>query len=525
MFAARAQGSSAGEQGDCMCMQQHLHHRDAKIFHGRSSAAIDKEAMAKASQKLGLKAMPSLALSKDAVSIFCILHTAAQEQQRKDLDEALAIAQSNVMGHAVANHNKIMEALQSHGEILARLDNSRELRQEAARRKQDEQCGSACEALPYNTPSLPDEALQLLAEDKEKLLFAELCEAVVKKKQHETMASKIRGQAFTEDTSTRECLALKQHAREATGVSLLRRRVQDLQRFCIENGLASTGSKKQMIERIVAARLCPPRPKSEAGKTNLLISNAPPDEPDASVLNVHGKHKPAKRLRSSPRTIRYYGGRDGAGKYHGLGCLETPGCCKYIGEFQHGVKRGRGVLVNASGTYIGEFVGDLPHGLGVLVDKDSNRYEAQFEVGRPCKGVVTRADGTVIKGHLFHNGYLHGHGSIDYFHGYREMGEYICGGHVRGQQHTLDGVVVKGTFDTKSEIHGYGQCTLVTGDLVQGRFEHGVPSIYQALRVNQHVRDASTWKVAVGECERVITSSGIPSDTTAAARSTRHKYS
>ena len=64
-----------------------------------------------------------------------------------------------------------------------------------------------------------------------------------------------------------------------------------------------------------------------------------------------------------------------------MGCLVTP-LSKYVGQFSHGVKHGRGMLVDDSGTFIGEFNRGEKHSMGVLVHKEGCRWEAQFKAGR-----------------------------------------------------------------------------------------------------------------------------------------------
>ena len=75
----------------------------------------------------------------------------AQQQEKKDLGDAVAAAQGNIMGQAAANHDEVMEKLRGHGEILQRLDNQTksgsQLQQEATTRKREEARDKACRFL------------------------------------------------------------------------------------------------------------------------------------------------------------------------------------------------------------------------------------------------------------------------------------------------------------------------------------------------------------------------------------------
>ena len=66
----------------------------------------------------------------------------SSKKERKDLGDAVAAAQGNIMGQAAANHDEVMEKLRGHGEILQRLDNhtmsGSQLQREATKRKQEE---------------------------------------------------------------------------------------------------------------------------------------------------------------------------------------------------------------------------------------------------------------------------------------------------------------------------------------------------------------------------------------------------
>ena len=92
----------------------------------------------------------------------------AQQQEKKDLGDAVAAAQGNIMGQAAANHDEVMEQLRGHDEILQRLDNhtksSSQLQREATKRKQEELRDEYQAVLRSVGWALPQEPLQSLAE-------------------------------------------------------------------------------------------------------------------------------------------------------------------------------------------------------------------------------------------------------------------------------------------------------------------------------------------------------------------------
>ena len=96
-----------------------------------------------------------------------------QQQEKKDLGDAVAAAQGNIMGQAAANHDEVMENLRGHGEILQRLDNhtksSSQLQREATKRKQEELRDKYQAVLQSIGWALPQEPLQSLAEYRNRL--------------------------------------------------------------------------------------------------------------------------------------------------------------------------------------------------------------------------------------------------------------------------------------------------------------------------------------------------------------------
>ena len=125
-----------------------------------------------------------------------------------------------------------MEQVRAHGEILARLDNrgksGSELQKEATQRKQEELRDKYFNVLRDIRRPLPEEPLQPAAQYKARLRELRPLEAEKKRE-----AAK-RGQVAK---------------------ILKRKRVHNLRSFCGELAVEANGTKAQMNERIVAARL------------------------------------------------------------------------------------------------------------------------------------------------------------------------------------------------------------------------------------------------------------------------------
>ena len=91
-------------------------------------------------------------------------------------------------------------------------------------------------------------------------------------------------------------------------------------------------------------------------------------------------------------TGRYHGwARDG--RPHGLGVYEdrvAGGYDRYVGEFERGLRHGRGSLRLASGErYDGGFAEGLPDGWGIWRRRDGSRLDGEFVAGRGSQVIAS----------------------------------------------------------------------------------------------------------------------------------------
>jgi SH3-like domain-containing protein len=88
-------------------------------------------------------------------------------------------------------------------------------------------------------------------------------------------------------------------------------------------------------------------------------------------------------------------------KPHGHGTLSSVGKFEYAGEFANGVREGQGTLETVDGKkYIGQWQNDVPHGQGKILYPDGTVFVGQFENGRRNgQGESTNKDGTKYIGH------------------------------------------------------------------------------------------------------------------------------
>jgi hypothetical protein len=134
---------------------------------------VGVKAMLEEEQTPAFKAFAPRRLSGGEVAVIRAWYEKAQQQEKKDLGDAVAAAQGNIMGQAAANHDEVMEKLRGHNEILQRLDNQTksgsQLQREATKRKQEELRDKYQAVLQSVGRALPEEPLQPLAEYRNRL--------------------------------------------------------------------------------------------------------------------------------------------------------------------------------------------------------------------------------------------------------------------------------------------------------------------------------------------------------------------
>ncbi len=167
---------------------------------------VGVKAMLEEEQTPAFKAFAPRRLSGGEVAVIRAWYEKAQQQEKKDLGDAVAAAQGNIMGQAAANHDEVMEKLRGHNEILQRLDNQTksgsQLQREATKRKQEELRDKYQAVLQSVGRALPEEPLQPLAEYRNRLrdpvlrtALAEKAAAAKARKEEPAGAAKLRRQA------------------------------------------------------------------------------------------------------------------------------------------------------------------------------------------------------------------------------------------------------------------------------------------------------------------------------------------
>ncbi len=167
---------------------------------------VGVKAMLEEEQTPAFKAFAPRRLSGGEVAVIRAWYEKAQQQEKKDLGDAVAAAQGNIMGQAAANHDEVMEKLRGHNEILQRLDNQTksgsQLQREATKRKQEELRDKYQAVLQSVGWALPQEPLQSLAEYRNRLrdpvlrtALAEKAAAAKARKEEPAAAAKLRRQA------------------------------------------------------------------------------------------------------------------------------------------------------------------------------------------------------------------------------------------------------------------------------------------------------------------------------------------
>lgn len=77
----------------------------------------------------------------------------------------------------------------------------------------------------------------------------------------------------------------------------------------------------------------------------------------------------------------YEGERNEAGERHGEGRATLPGGHTYQGQYDCGLRHGRGEyqMARSGARYCGEWQRGHRHGLGVCVFEDGSHYQGEFE--------------------------------------------------------------------------------------------------------------------------------------------------
>jgi len=142
----------------------------------------------------------------------------------------------------------------------------------------------------------------------------------------------------------------------------------------------------------------------------------------------------------------------------------------YRGEYYHGVRQGKGVLLERQGLYSGEFDQDQRKGQGTQVLADGSRYEGEFG----CS--LRHAAVPYLRGSEYRLGVPHGSGGVYTFpDGATYRGEFLDG-EITGRgvyENPKTGERMEGEFK-RGLLHGQGLHITPQGDRMEGTFRDGM---------------------------------------------------
>ncbi len=221
-------------------------------------------------------------------------------------------------------------------------------------------------------------------------------------------------------------------------------------------------------------------PAQEKPSQPAIVAAAIPTAPPA-VSPAPKAAEPGKEISPGVRELTFadgsiYRGATRGGNLHGKGEYVSK-TFKYEGEFNEGLKQGRGVYVWDNGDrYEGLFAGDRPDGDGKYQFANGDRYEGQVSQGAiNGRGVYVSRNGDTFEG-PFASGKLNGVGVYRFASGDRYEGEMSDGRiHGKGRYVARNGDVIEGRFiDGKPD--GIGTYRFSNGDRYEGEIVHGVLS-------------------------------------------------
>ena len=137
---------------------------------------------------------------------------------------------------------------------------------------------------------------------------------------------------------------------------------------------------------------------------------------------------------------------------------------KYVGEWKHGRKHGKGTYTGYDGSkYVGEYKDDKKHGHGTKMYVSGAKYVGEWKDGKKHgKGAYTWSDGSKYVGG-YKDGKSHGHGTKIHVTGAEYVGEWKDGRkHGKGTYTRSNGSKYVGEYKD-SEKHGYGTKIYVSG--------------------------------------------------------------
>lgn len=127
-----------------------------------------------------------------------------------------------------------------------------------------------------------------------------------------------------------------------------------------------------------------------------------------------------------------YEGQFKDGNWHGEGTVLYPDGAKYTGPFKEGAYHGHGIAEYADGSvYDGEWESNVKCGSGLLQYPDGQRYEGEWKDDlQDGKGTYTQARGVVYQGR-YKQGVKHGCGLMKLADGSLQQQEFTNGELVR----------------------------------------------------------------------------------------------
>lgn len=245
-----------------------------------------------------------------------------------------------------------------------------------------------------------------------------------------------------------------------------------------------------------------PSPPARSRSRHQLPACPPDGQSPGSLAGGDGAAASRKSTRKSAAPGRGAGGDGsvyvGAKKgdlRHGFGKYTYPNGDWYEGQWEHNKAHGEGTFWTRTGTYVGRWREDLKHGLGteefveggaqykgqfahgfregkgVLVWPDGSRYEGEFvNSSQQGKGTFTWKSRATFVGQ-WENNYIHGEGTYTYADGSTYEGQFV--------NNLKDGL---GTFTTRG------------GRKIEGRWQDGRPLGVLALKTEKCEAPSVVWK-------------------------------
>jgi uncharacterized caspase-like protein len=214
----------------------------------------------------------------------------------------------------------------------------------------------------------------------------------------------------------------------------------------------------------------PAREGAPAEKPMVVASaaaTAPPPKPEP----LPGREiAPGIREITFPDGAVYRGGVKGT-NLHGQGEYVAKSF-RYTGEFNDGIKQGRGTYVWENGNkYEGPFADDRPNGLGKYYFANGDRYEGEVKNGvLTGRGIYVTKDGDTLEG-TFADARMHGVGTYRFATGDRYEGEVVNGRiQGKGRYYTKGGDRIEAGF-VDGKPTGKGVYFFANGDRYEGEMQ------------------------------------------------------